>query len=131
MTIILDNGGGITLQINKWAHFFDGQPGNSAHEAAECLCDYRRDKSTSGWDGHEDEAAECNPTAEDIRNGGYRVLHSTRELDIDSAWHNARDLAAAVSAISAARALRAIPSERRSQASRDNGKRGGRPRSKP
>jgi len=31
----------------------------------------------------------------------------------------------------AARALRAIPSERRAQASRENGKKGGRPKKKP
>lgn len=67
--IILDNGGGITLQLNGWAHHYDYE-GAAATDIREWIAT----KDTSLWDGHEDDALDCEPTDEQIRNGGYRII---------------------------------------------------------
>ena len=67
--IILDNSGGITLQLDEWAHHYYDEK-HAANDLADWLETYR----TDGWDGHEDTAAAVNPTDDEIRIGGYRVF---------------------------------------------------------
>jgi DNA-binding Xre family transcriptional regulator len=74
--VIFDNGGGVTLQLGKWAHYYD-DPAQAARDYAE----YFKDGTAAGWEGHEDEAAECDPTYDEIRNGGYRVYNAGEILD--------------------------------------------------
>src|SRR6478609_5855193 len=68
--VVFDSGGGITLQLPGFAHFYSGNP----QQAAEDFRAYSLTHSTAGWDGHEPESEELNPTPEEIRNGGYRVM---------------------------------------------------------
>lgn len=84
--IILDNGGSITLQLGDFAHFYEDEK-----QAAEDIAAWLKSADTSSWEGHEDDAAACAPTAEDIRNGGYRVVTLDRSVD------NLADLAAELS----------------------------------
>lgn len=95
--IILDNGGGITLQMGEFARYYD-----NVGAAASDLADWLVDADTSTWDGHEDDAMDCNPTPDEIRNGGYRVVRLDREVDtlasladeLDAIkWGNGDDLA--------------------------------------
>lgn len=127
--IICDNGGGITLQLGNWAHFFDGQPGNGPSEAAECLRDYLRMGSTDDWEGHEADAAELDPARAEIETGGYRVYQSIVAVldDGESGWHNVRDLAASLMARALGRRGGSRTSEAKARAARENGKKGGRP----
>lgn len=74
--IILDNGGGVTLQMGTFAHYYE-----DALDAAKDLSDWIFDADTSSWEGHEDEAMECEPTQDEIRNGGYRVIRLDRDVD--------------------------------------------------
>lgn len=67
--LIFDNGGGITLQLGGFAFYT-----SDATQAAQLWQDFQKSGSTAGWDGHDEDAAECDPTGEEIRNGGYRVL---------------------------------------------------------
>lgn len=100
--IILDNGGTITLQLGAFAHSYD-----SERRAAEDLAAWLADGDTSGWDGHEPDEMERNPSGEEIRNGGYRVIRLDRETDtaaslveeirqIAGGWGNGEDLAKAL-----------------------------------
>jgi hypothetical protein len=92
--VIFDNGGGITLQLGDWAHWY-----NDADQAAEDYHNYITDGSTEGWDGHEDDAAELDPTNDDIRNGGYRILYCPEDIDLldpDNSWGNIMDFCAAL-----------------------------------
>ena len=66
---IFDNGGGITLQLGTFAHTY-----YNAAQAAQDWKVFEAEGNTKGWDGHENEAAELEPTDDEIRNGGYRVL---------------------------------------------------------
>ena len=95
--IILDNGGGITLQLGlDYAHYY-----NDADQAARDLRAYIADGTTDGWDGHDEDAATLDPTDEEIRNGGYRIFTDIANLQSDSdlAWgRNESDLAQALEA---------------------------------
>lgn len=96
-TVIFDNGGGITVQLIDsgsgavWAHYYNGEESVAAGDVRDALVG----GDFSGYDGNEPEAHECNPTAEEIRNGGYRVerFDSLAELDAfevpaDCGWGN-------------------------------------------
>ena len=107
--IILDNGGGITLQMGEFAHYYD-----DPKHAARDLADWLEDADTSTWDGHEEEAAECSPTGDDIRNGGYRVIRLDRDVDtLESlsqetkavGWGNAGDMSDALARLHAKKAV--------------------------
>jgi len=67
---IFDNGGGITLQLPGYAHYYP----SSADPAALDFAAYEATHDTSGWDGHDPEAADLEPSPEQIRNGSYRVM---------------------------------------------------------
>lgn len=68
-TIIFDNGGGITLQLGEYACNTQ-----SASDAAGLYIDYQRSGETEGWDGCDEDSVNLEPTDDEIRNGGYRVL---------------------------------------------------------
>lgn len=100
--IILDNGGGITLQFGEYAHNYD-DPRHAAVDIREWL----KTGDTSQWDGHDEDALQCAPTGEDIRNGGYRVIDIDRSADtpnnladeitqIANGWGNGKELAEAL-----------------------------------
>ncbi len=74
--VIFDNGGGITLQLHGWAHWYNGEAAQAARDFAEWL----KSHSTSGWDGHEPEALDCDPTYDEIRNGGYWIWEPGDEI---------------------------------------------------
>lgn len=102
-SIILDNAGTITLQLGGlFAHSYD-----SADQAALDLATWLADADTSDYEGHEADALDCDPTAEEIRNGGYRVVRLDRDTDtaaslveeirtIASGWGNGEALADAL-----------------------------------
>ena len=66
--VIFDNGGGITVQLLGWAHYYDCEA-----QAAEDVAEWIRNHDTSAWEGHDDNALAIDPDYDDIRNGGYRV----------------------------------------------------------
>jgi hypothetical protein len=98
--IILDNAGGVTLQLGDWAHYYN----DASKQVADDIREWCETRDTAQWEGHEDDAAELNPTAEQYRNGGYRevIIHpgdSARDVrkslyDLD--WGNAQALAEAL-----------------------------------
>jgi len=95
---IFDNGGGITLQLGTCGHTYD-----NAAQAAQDWKVFAAEGNTKGWDGHEDEAAELEPTADEIRNGGYRVLDAddiAAEIASEdtTGWNNIDAFIAALSA---------------------------------
>jgi hypothetical protein len=97
--IIADNGGGITLQIDaRWAHYYDGQPGNDAKAVVRDVLAYESNGLDDTWDGNEPEAMECNPTPDEIRNGGYRVYTSLEDIAERSGWANVDAMIEAVNA---------------------------------
>lgn len=68
--IILDNAGGITLQLPGYAHWYD-----DCRAAAVDLVAYLDGDDPSKWEGREQDAAELDPTDEQIRNGGYKIIY--------------------------------------------------------
>jgi hypothetical protein len=68
--IILDNAGGITLQINNWAHYYNG----CESQLADDLKAWTYTRDTSDWDGHDDDALDLEPTQDELQNGGYRII---------------------------------------------------------
>jgi hypothetical protein len=66
--VIFDNGGGITLQLRGWAHYYQDES-----QAAEDVAVWLKSQDTSDWEGHEPEALACDPTGAEIRNGGYWI----------------------------------------------------------
>ena len=60
--------------------------------------------STDGWEGHEEDADDCDPTRDEISNGGYRVYSATSMDEVrdeltsmeQSGWANAETFAAAM-----------------------------------
>lgn len=67
--VIFDNGGGVTLQLKGWACYYQ-----NAANAARDVAAWIEAHDTSDWEGHENEALAVDPTNEEIRNGGYRVV---------------------------------------------------------
>jgi hypothetical protein len=75
--IILDNAGGVTLQLGSYAHHYQ-----DLAMAAEDLSNWLDDGDTSGWEGHEEAAAEIHhPTQDHSRNQGYRTIVLDRDVD--------------------------------------------------
>ena len=92
-TIIFDNGGGITLQIGDWAHWYQ-----NPRYAADDFRTYILTGNTDGWDGYEKEAFDLDPSDDEIRNGGYRVYNDIGSLLADSeetSWGNIQEFAEA------------------------------------
>lgn len=92
LTVIFDNGGGITLQFGEWAHHYGGYKGY-AEQAAQDYINYLDEGSAAGWEGHEDDASDLVPTYDDMRNGGYRVfrgdeIEKTIAGEDDYGWNN-------------------------------------------
>lgn len=80
--IILDSGGGIILQLGDWAHDYGGFIiAAIAKRAANDIREWLRSGTTDGWQGHEANALAVNPTSDEIRNGGYRVIYIDRDSD--------------------------------------------------
>ena len=100
ITIIADNGGGLTLQLvddydRRYQHYYKS-PTQCATDIKTALAD----DSFEGWDGNEaddEDGNDCwlDPTCDQIRNGGYRIL-SADQLDVESSWRNIRELARAL-----------------------------------
>jgi len=70
--VIFDNGGGITLQLRGWAHWYQNEA-----QAARDVAEWIKSHDTNGWEGHEPAALSLEPTMDEIRNGGYRVVQIT------------------------------------------------------
>jgi hypothetical protein len=98
--IIFDNGGGITLILadGEFAHYY-----SHAEQAAQDYSIFMRDGNVDGWDGHEPELADLDPSYDDVHNGGCRMfdpsdveeaIHSEEE----QSWNNIRDFVSAVEA---------------------------------
>lgn len=102
ITIICDNGGGITLQIRqrgyRYQHmYYDPiQAAHDIHVAHNPGCDLH------DWDGNDlvagDPAEWLYPSDDDVRNGGYRVYYDPDDIPATSSWRNVRELAAALHA---------------------------------
>ena len=91
--VIFDNGGGITVQFYGWAHYYDNEA-QAAHDVVEWI----KTHDTSDWDGHEDDALSLEPTGDDIRNGGYRVVQIVdlpKALESLQGWGNGAAFAVA------------------------------------
>lgn len=94
---IFDNGGGLTLQLGDWAHWYS----DNIDQAAEDYLAFVEECNTDGWDGHEKSEAVLEPTSEQIANGGYRVYweeeleHLINDDDLNS-WGNVNDFCKAV-----------------------------------
>ncbi len=100
--IILDNGGGITLQMGEYGHYYE-----DAAQAANDISNWLHDGDTSDWDGCETDAVELDPTDEQVANGGYRRFRLDRDVDTllrlarevgVCHWGNAEELSAALRA---------------------------------
>ncbi len=99
--LIFDNGGGLTLQLGDWAHYYGGYDGCIV-QAAEDIINYIKNGNTDGWDGHEEEAAELDPIYDEIRNGGYRVYTISEIIEEckkenSTGWYNIDDFCSALS----------------------------------
>ena len=107
ITIIADNGGGLTLQLTndngeRYQHYYES--------AVQCARDVKAalDDTFADWDGNEAEEDEdgtprwMNVTYEDIRRGGYREL-TVADLDAldpeTCSWNNIRELVGAYRAL--------------------------------
>jgi len=94
--VIFDNGGGTTLQLGDYAHYYD-----NAEDAAEDWWKYISGDDPTYWGGHEDYSAALNPTEGEISNGGYLVM-DTSDVKADVAkpsyqqWANRDDFIAGV-----------------------------------
>jgi hypothetical protein len=89
ITIILDNGGGITLQINGEYQVTT----NDHNHAAQMIKDAQApDCDMSDWEGNEiEENGLLEPSCDEIRNGGYRVydLAEFMATEAEDVWGNA------------------------------------------
>jgi hypothetical protein len=100
LTLIADNGGGITLQVVntdngiKYQHFYTHP---SAHCAGDVQCALNGE-DVRDWDGNEAEAGWLTPTPAEIESGGYRVLIVSCSKDVfewgrgDESWLNISEL---------------------------------------
>lgn len=72
--VIIDNGGGLTVQCDAFVHAYDGSSDEkiakqSAHDVAKLL----RGEDPSDWDGNEPDCR-IDYTHDQLRNGAYWVL---------------------------------------------------------
>ena len=65
--LIFDNAGGTTIQLNSWAHSYNGQDSQIADDLIGWLCD----GNTDDWEGHEPEALDIDVDVP----YGYRVVN--------------------------------------------------------
>lgn len=75
--ILLDNGGGVTLQLGKYGHYYD-----SPQAAARDLVAFFGAQNVETWEGHEVEALRLDPSSEEMSNGGYRSFRFSVDDDI-------------------------------------------------
>jgi len=94
LTVIFDNGGGVTLQADNFDYgcvYDDGRL--CAADVAMLLAG----GSVAGWEGSDDDATLFSPSDDDIANGGYRIydeadIRATIESGvIDTSWANIND----------------------------------------
>jgi hypothetical protein len=86
--IIMDNAGGIILQLGEWAHYYNGVE----YQVASDIADWIVNRDTSDWEGHEIEALDIDTDGDPIN---YRVIQIgdddtvrslVREMLEHSAW---------------------------------------------
>ena len=65
--LIFDNAGGTIIQLNSWAHYYNGQDSQIANDLIGWLCD----GNTDDWEGHEPEALDIDVDVP----YGYRVVN--------------------------------------------------------
>jgi hypothetical protein len=74
LEVILDNGGGLTVQCDEFVHSYDGSSYDAmAKHAATDVRELLNGADPSDWDGNEPENR-IDYDQDQIRNGGYRVL---------------------------------------------------------
>lgn len=100
ISIICDNGGGITLQVVHGKVRFQ----HNYNDAMQCATDIKEavaefpNLRLADWEGNEASEGWLEPTDDEIRNGGYRVL-SPEDFDTNESiewacgWHNVSELA--------------------------------------
>jgi len=83
--LIFDNGGGLTLQLPNFAHYYDYMD-----QAAEDIANYINIGTTEGWEGHEEEAAEFDPTYDEIGCRVYTIEEIVEECkkEDSTGWAN-------------------------------------------
>jgi len=97
ITLIFDNGGGLTLQTAGYAHRYD--------DMAQAASDYNqidRGQSPLDWDGNDADAAALAPTWDEVRNGGYSIYIDANVgdfADYDGGWANIINFADALSEV--------------------------------
>jgi hypothetical protein len=107
--IILDNGGGITIQL-----WYEGDPvgvnefgctdDSAADRADDILAHLRGEMAIADYEGHEPEAFNLEPSIDEIKNGCYRVVRIDGIEDLSGAikelegtgWRNGQELAEAL-----------------------------------
>jgi len=97
--VIFDNGGGTTVQARDekytYAHYY-GDAGQAAGDVRDML-----ENGFRGFDGDEADAAKCDPTSEELRNGGYKIerfdsresLNEHAHAEYRSGWANEAEFA--------------------------------------
>jgi len=95
LEVVFDNGGGITVQGDVYAHYYD-----DARQAATDTHALLHGADPGDWDGN-DSTARVNWTAEDAANGGYKVYSAVEvvRLTPTSGWRNIDDFANALAGL--------------------------------
>jgi hypothetical protein len=76
--VIIDNGGGLTVQCDGFVHAYDGSSDEAiAKQAAADVAALLKGEDPSGWDDGNEPDCRINYTADEIRNGGYWVLDNS------------------------------------------------------
>ena len=68
--VIMDNGGGITIQTDSYTHYYD-DPAQAAEDYKQIIAG--TDPVADGWDGNNPDGR-MEYDCEQVRNGGYRWL---------------------------------------------------------
>jgi hypothetical protein len=114
VTVILDNGGGITLQVEDASGTYQRHYDEPAHAARDAIEAFKGSNVTS-WEGNELEAEDhewpdgrigdgwLEPSVDEVCNGGYRVYSESspealRDALGSSLWGNGDEMAAALDA---------------------------------
>ena len=101
LVVILDDGGGITVQCDGYVHNYD-----DVHEAARAVKAILDGADPAAeWDGNNpDDRIEW--TSEDVWNGAYRVYGEgdlrtamASDQDISVGWHNERNFLASLTGL--------------------------------